>query len=371
MHKLEVLEGKLKIGDKCNLKIIKDKRLKTQANHSTIHIVQKVLQDTLSSSIHQAGSYVDSDRLRFDFTYSGKISDEEIFNIEDKVNEIVSDHIESEISNMSLAEAKKLGAMALFTDKYKDIVRVVKIGDSIELCGGTHIKSTDEIKRFAILKVESKGSNLYRLEGCTNDMVPVLVSEAVAKYVDEIKVLLSKAKDILKKAKEEGIELSFDVDLDQNGLSSYKDIVYNKNQLEYIQSEVRTLEKTYNEKKAKITTGDIDKYLNEKKSLSGVDSIVMKVEDLEMNDLKTIVDELINKLSTGVVFFANVKGNNVNFICKCSNVNSKAGLLVKKAAEMSLGKGGGSSTFAQGGATNVKDIDKILKAVEKEIEDNK
>ena len=97
----------------------------------------------------------------------------------------------------------------------------------------------------------------------------------------------------------------------------------------------------------------------------------MKVEDLEMNDLKTIVDEVNNKLTTGVVFFANVRGNNVNFICKCNNVNSKAGLLVKMAAEMSLGKGGGSSTFAQGGATNVKDIDKILKAVEKEIEDNK
>ncbi len=370
MHKLEILEGKIKIGDKCELKIIKDKRLKTQANHSTIHIVQKILQDTLSNSIHQAGSYVDQDRLRFDFTYVGKISEEDIFTIEDKVNEFIKKHIKSEISNMSLEEAKKLGAMALFTDKYKDIVRVVKIGDSIELCGGTHIKSTDEIERFAILKVESKGSNLYRLEGCTNDMVPVLISEAVAKYVDEIKVLLSKAQNILDKAKQEGINLEFNVHLDQNGLSSYRDIVYNKNQLEYIQNEVRDLEKKYNDARASLTTNDLDKYLENKKTISNVDTIVMEVKDIEMNDLKTIVDELMNRLEKGVVFFANVRDKSVNYICKCNDVNSKAGLLVKKAAEMSLGKGGGSSTFAQGGASNVKNINKILEAIEKDIEEN-
>ena len=370
MHKIELVEGTIALGDVCELKIMKEKRLKTQANHSTIHIVQKVLQDTLSSSIHQAGSYVDSDRLRFDFTYSGKISDEEIFNIEDKVNEIVSEHIESQISNMSLDEAKRLGAMALFTDKYKDIVRVVKIGNSIELCGGTHIKSTDEIDRFAILKVESKGSNLYRLEGCTNEMVPVLISEAVAKYVDEIKILLSKAKEILAKAKDEGIELDFDIVLDQKGLSSYRDIVYNKNQLEYIQGEVRNLEKMYNEEKSKLTSSNLDEYLDKKKDINGISTIIMEVKDLEMNDLKTIVDELINRLGKGIVFFANVRGENVNFICKCNDVNSKAGLLVKKASEMANGRGGGSSTFAQGGASSVKDLGKILKAINDDVKEN-
>ncbi len=371
MHKIEVLEGSLEIGDFCSIKIMKEKRLRTQANHSTIHIIQKVLQDTLSSSIHQAGSYVDDERLRFDFTYSGKISEEQIIEIEDKVNEIINTHIESKISNMSLDEAKKLGAMALFTDKYKDIVRVVKIGDSIELCGGTHIKSTDEIERFAILKVESKGSNLYRLEGCTNDLVPVLISEAVAKYVDEIKILLNKADEILKKAKEEDINLKFDVSLDQKGLASYRDITYNKNQLEYIQNEVRMLEKEYNEKKSEKTVNDLDKYLDKKESINGIDTIIMKVKDLEMNELKTIVDELMNKLGEGIVFFANLRDKNVNYICKCNGVSSKAGLIVKKAAEMSGGRGGGSSTFAQGGASDVKKIDDVIKAVKQDIEENK
>ena len=233
----------------CKIKIKEDRRAKIRVNHSMVHIIQKALQDNLSSLIHQAGSYVDDERLRFDFTYTGKITEDDILRVENKVNEVIHEHIESEIKEMPLEEAKKMGAMALFTDKYKDIVRVVKIGTSIELCGGTHIKSTDEIERFAILKVESKGSNLYRLEACTNDYVPVLISEAVAKYVDAIKRELEKAHNILEEAKKENIDLKFDVMLDQEGLSSYKDIIYNKNQLEYVQTEVRNLEKSYNEEK--------------------------------------------------------------------------------------------------------------------------
>lgn len=370
MHLLEVVEGTLNLGDSCTLKIMDDKRLKTRANHSTIHIVQKVLQDMLSNSIHQAGSYVDEDRLRFDFTFTGKISEEDIINIEDKVNDVIHKSIKSEITNMTLDEAKKLGAMALFTDKYKDIVRVVKIGDSIELCGGTHIESTDEIDRFAILKIESKGSNLYRLEGCTNDMVPVLVSEAVAKYVDEIKNLLAKANEIIDKAKKEGIKLEFNINLDQKGLSSYKDIVYNKNQLEYVQTEVRNLEKKYNEEKSNKASRNVDDYLDNLQMINGISAIVMKVNNKDINDLKTISDELVNKLGKAVIFFANNKNDNYNFLCKCNDVNSNAGLLVKKASLMANGKGGGSATFAQGGASNVKDIKQILKAVVDDIKEN-
>ena len=293
LHKIEVVEGVVKVYEDCSIKIMEERRKKIAINHSTVHIVQKALQDNLSQSIHQAGSYVDQDRLRFDFTFSGKILEEDIIRIEEKVNEVISEHIDSNISYMSLNEAKEKGAMALFSDKYKDVVRVVQIGSSLELCGGTHIKSTDEIERFAILKVESKGSNLYRLEGCTNDMVPTLISEAVAKYVDEIKNLLEKAHNILAKAKEEGIELEFDIVLDQEGLSSYKDIVYNKNQLEYIQTEVRNLEKKYNEEKSKKIDYKLDDYLANKKEISKVDTIIMEVSNMEMGVLKDICDKLL------------------------------------------------------------------------------
>ena len=119
-----------------------------------------------------------------------------------------------------------------------------------------------------------------------------------------------------------------------------------------------------------ITVNNIDKYLEKKESINKIDSIIMKVKDLDMNELKTIVDELINRLGKGIVFFANVRGNSVNYICKCNEVPLKAGLIVKKAAEMSNGKGGGSSTFAQGGSSDFKKIDEIIKAVKEEIKNN-
>ena len=120
-----------------------------------------------------------------------------------------------------------------------------------------------------------------------------------------------------------------------------------------------------------MTVSNLDKYLDNKDTINGIDTIIMKVNDLEINELKTIVDELINRLGNGIVFFANIKGESVNFICKCNGVNSQAGLLVKKAALMSNGRGGGSATFAQGGSSEVNNIDEILKAVREDIESNK
>lgn len=370
LHKVEIIEGTLKVDDFCIMKIMDERRKKIRVNHSMVHIIQKALQDNLSSSIKQAGSYVDDERMRFDFTFSGKIYDEDVIKIESKVNEIIKEHLKTEISNMSLEEAKRIGAMALFSDKYKDVVRVVKIGSSIELCGGTHIESTDEVEKFAILKVESKGSNLYRLEGCTNEMVPILISEAVSKYVEEIKKLLEKASNILKLAEKENISLDFNVIFDERGLNSYQDIIYNKNQYEYIQTEVRNLEKKYNEEKSKKINYDLDKYLNEKIEINGIDAIVMQTSNMDLNILKDICDKLINTMKKGIVFLANVRDQNVNFVCKCSSdINFSAGLLVKKASIMADGNGGGSSTFAQGGGTKINNLNEIIEEVKKELKE--
>lgn len=370
LHKVEIIEGTLRVDDLCIMKIMDERRKKIRVNHSMVHIIQKALQDNLSSTIKQAGSYVDDERMRFDFTFSGKIYDEDVIKIENKVNEIIKEHLKTEISNMSLEEAKRMGAMALFSDKYKDVVRVVKIGSSIELCGGTHIESTDEIEKFAILKVESKGSNLYRLEGCTNDMVPILISEAVSKYVEEIKKLLEKANNIINLAEKENISLDFNVIFDERGVNSYQDIIYNKNQYEYIQTEVRNLEKKYNEEKSKKINYDLDKYLNEKIEINGIDAIVMQTSNMDLNILKDICDKLINTMKKGIVFLANVRDQNVNFVCKCSSdINFSAGLLVKKASIMADGNGGGSSTFAQGGGTKINNLNEIIEEVKKELKE--
>ena len=371
LHKVEIIEGTLRVDDLCIMKIMDERRKKIRVNHSMVHIIQKALQDNLSSTIKQAGSYVDDERMRFDFTFSGKIYDEDVIKIENKVNEIIKEHLKTEISNMSLEEAKRMGAMALFSDKYKDVVRVVKIGSSIELCGGTHIESTDEIEKFAILKVESKGSNLYRLEGCTNDMVPILISEAVSKYVEEIKKLLEKANNIINLAEKENISLDFNVIFDERGVNSYQDIIYNKNQLEYIQTEVRNLEKKYNEEKSKKISYDLDKYLDKKIKINEIDTIIMQTSNIDLNVLKDICDKLINNMKKGIVFFANVRDKNVNFVCKCSSdINLSAGLLVKKASIMANGNGGGSATFAQGGGTTINNLDKILKTIENDIKES-
>lgn len=370
LHKVEVIDGSIRLNDMCTIKIMEDKRKRTQANHSSVHILQKVLQEVLSENIHQAGSYVDSERLRFDFTYTGKISEEQILEIEKRVNDKIDNFDEVLTREMPLEEAKKLGAMALFSEKYKDIVRVVKIGDSIELCGGTHAKNTMDIGRFAIVKLESKGSNLYRIEATTSEMIEELIGEVIKNYVEEIKKLLNKAKMILDSAKEEKIDLDFDLMLDQSGMSSYADIIYNKNQLAYVQNEVRLLEKKYNEEKVKNQSSNLDEYLSVAQTYNDITAIVTRTDNKEIIVLKEIVDNLINKIGKGFVFIANEKDGNVNFICR-SSCDINAGLIVKRASQMSDGNGGGSPTFAQGGGKTVEHLNEIFEVIKQDLKDCK
>lgn len=365
LHKVEVVEGTITNGP-CHIGIMEERRKKIARNHSSVHILQKALQDVLSSNIHQAGSYVDDERLRFDFTFTGKILEHDILEVERLCNEKIQMNSDVLIREMPLEEAKKLGAMALFSEKYKDVVRVVTIGDSIELCGGTHVKNTSDIKDLAIVKLESKGSNVYRIEAATNDNITSAIAEVVKKYVEEIKKLLDKAKNILENATKEGIELKFDVILDQSGLNSYQDIIANKNQLEHVQVEVKELEKQYNEAKLNKASSDITEFLNKVEEINGKKVVITRVDNYDMDILKGIVDNIMNNIKTGLVFIANVKGNNVNFVCS-SNIDTHAGLLVKNASVKSLGNGGGSNSFAQGGGKTLEFLDEIFAYVKEEI----
>ena len=367
LHKAQIVEGSVSLNDICTIKIMEDKRLDTAANHSSVHILQKTLQEVLSSNIHQAGSYVDNERLRFDFTYTGKIYEEQAVEIEKAVNEKISQNIDTVIREMPLEEAKKLGAMALFNEKYKDIVRVVQIGDSIELCGGTHVKNTSEIEKFAIIKLESKGSNLYRIEATTKHNVEQLVGEVVKSYTEEIRKYLSKAKSILDEAQSLGIDLEFNVVLDQEGTSSYKDIIYSKNELGYVQNEVRLLEKKLKDEKVKLESNNIEEYLNNVEEINCVKAVLLRTSGIETNVLKSLADALINMLGKSLVFIANVNDGNVMFICR-SSCDIHAGLTVKRASQLSDGNGGGSPTFAQGGGKTIENLDKIFNLIREDIE---
>ena len=367
LHKAQIVEGSVSLNDICTIKIMEDKRLDTAANHSSVHILPKTLQEVLSSTIYPAGRYVDNERLRFDFTYNGKIYEEQAVEIERVVNEKISQNIDTVIKEMPLEEAKKLGAMAIFNEKYKDIVRVVQIGDSIELCGGTHVKNTSEIEKFAIIKLESKGSNLYRIEATTKHNVEQLVGEVVKSYTEEIRKYLSKAKSILDEAQSLGIDLEFNVVLDQEGTSSYKDIIYSKNELGYVQNEVRLLEKKLKDEKVKLESNNIEEYLNNVEEINGVKAVLLRTSGKETNVLKSLADALINMLGKSLVFIANVNDGNVMFICR-SSCDVHAGLTVKRASQLSDGNGGGSPTFAQGGGKTTENLDKIFNLIREDIE---
>ena len=367
IHKVRLLDGKIKVGDTCELVIDKERRKRIEANHSSVHIIQYSLQQVVSKNIHQAGSYVDNERLRFDFTYSGKMTEENILEVEKFANDMIKENLIVSTEILPLDKAKKLGAMALFSEKYGEKVRVVKIGKSIELCGGTHATNTKEIGSLAIYNCESKGSNIYRIEAVTKDRIEPTMYETIKPYNDEKIKLLLKAREILDKAKNSGINLEFDVDINNDKPTSYKDIMLNRNELQYVHHEVKVLEKKYYEIKEKAVLQNLDIYRENIKTINGVETLIMEVYDKDNNLLKSIADSIINEMENGFIFFINKKDDNsVNFIAK-SNSFVHAGLIVKDAAVSSEGNGGGSETFAQGGGKTTENIDKIISHIKKVI----
>lgn len=367
IHKVKLLDGKIHVGDLCEVVTDKERRKQIEANHSSVHLLHYALRTVIDQDIRQAGSYVDGDRLRLDFTYSGKLLDEDILKVEDKVNELINQKLIVSTEIMPLDKAKKLGAMALFSEKYSDIVRVVKMGKSVELCGGTHAANTRDIKQFAIFSYESKGSNVYRVEAVTNSKIEQTLFDIIKPYNDEMIKLLMKAKGILDDASKMGIQLTFDVDIDHSKPTSYKDIIFNQNELAYVQKEVKDLEKDYLKLREGKVLNNLDVYRKEIHDYYGVKGLIMEVEKEDQSLLKTISDHLVNEMKSGFVFFANLKENHsVNFICR-SNCHVNAGYIVKIASQMSNGNGGGSATFGQGGGKSVSNLDEVYESIKKAI----
>ena len=365
IHKLKLLEGTISEGEECELVLDKDRRMKIQANHSSAHILQYALQQIISTKIHQAGSYVDDEKVRFDFVYPGKLTDEKLIEVEHFANNMIKSDIITSTEVMPLEQAKKLGAMALFSEKYGDTVRVVKIGKSIELCGGTHVANTKEIGNLAIYSWESKGSNIYRIEGATGKQIEKALYQAIQPYNDEKLKQLMKAREILEETKKHGLKLEFNVDITDEEPTSYKDIVYHRNELQTVQEEVKQLEKKYQSLKEKLALQNLDIYKDHIENIDGIELLIMTVDNQEMNLLKSIADTLMNEMKKGFIFFINQKGDgSVNFIAK-SNCFISAGEIVKEASLLSEGNGGGSPTFAQGGGKTKNAIPEMIEKIKK------
>ncbi len=365
LHMVNIHEGSIKLGDIVTAKINDSRRKSIEKNHSATHLLHKALKDVLNANIDQAGSKIDEHEIRFDFLYEGKISDEEIIQIENQVNEMIINNTDTIIESKSLDDAINDGAVALFKDKYQDIVRVITISSSMELCGGTHVKNTSSINKFAIAKVETIGANTYRVFAATDKNIENELYEAIKPYNEDMIKLLEKAKSLINEASEKGITLEFYLNVDNSVPSSYKDVIYNRKELDYVKDRVKNLEKIYNielEQKALKDLSDFTKDIKEKE----YKYLIKRVDGYEINVLKTIIDNIFNEMQKGFIFIANVKDNNVNFISK-SNVELDSGSLIKDASIKSNGNGGGSKTFGQGGGTDISMLDTILSDIEKNI----
>ncbi len=330
-HVGHVISGMFKIGDIVTLTVDAEGRKNTEKNHSATHLLQKALKMVLGSHVEQKGSLVTPDRLRFDFAHFQAMTAEELRQVEDMVNHEIEQALEVSTDIMSLEEAKKTGAMALFDEKYGESVRVVSMGEfSKELCGGTHVKNTAEIKNFKILSEAGVAAGVRRIEALTGD--------AVIAYYKKIEEELNKAAALLK----------------TNTPNVLEKITALQAELKASLSECESLKS----KMAKEALGDV---MDQVQDIKGVKLLASKMEGVDMNGLRELGDQLKEKLGDGVVVLASVVDGKVNLMATATDAAMKAGAhagnLIKGIAALVGGGGGGRPNMAQAGGKNPAGID--------------
>lgn len=362
MHLVRIISGKVSLGDIVTLKVDKENRFDTCQNHSATHLLQKSLREVLGNEVTQAGSFVDNNTLRFDFKYSGKITDADVIKTEELVNEKIKACYPLVIKEMRKEEAIKMGAMALFDEKYGDVVRVVKFGESVELCGGTHVTNTGNIRSFAIKSIESKGLNVYRIEAVCDTNLEIELFEIIKPYNDEMILLLKKAKKIISDAQNDDITLDFNVNISNERPRCYNDILENKKEVINLCKKVNDLEKEYKEKLISKELKKQEVYLSKKEKGKYGDVIILRFNGYDIETIKSLASNLTSSLENGIVFISNIRDGAINFICKASDSiknNFNAGALIKDVSHIAEGNGGGSFVFAQGGGTRPDKIEVI------------
>lgn len=329
-----VTKGMFQVGDQVTLKVCEDNRLSTGKNHSATHLLQKALRTVLGEHVEQAGSHVDSGRLRFDFTHFSAMTAEELKKVEALVNEKIREAIRVETKEMTLDEAKQTGAVALFGEKYGETVRVVKMGDfSTELCGGTHVGDTGVIGSFKILSETGIAAGVRRIEALTGDGL-------TRHYQDNEKLLYEAAQA----AKTVPAEL--------------------KNRIESLLEEVKTLHAENEKLKSKLAQDSLGDVMDQVKEIGGVKVLAVKVTEVDMNGLRTLGDQMKDKLREGVIVIASVQGDKVNLMATATDAalakGAHAGNLIKAIAGLVGGGGGGRPNMAQAGGKDPSGVDQAL-----------
>ena len=341
-HYGKVISGLIRMDDPVNAKVDSSKRKKIARNHSATHLLHAALRKVLGETVSQKGSLVDSNRLRFDFSHDEPLSDDEINEVESMVNRKILGNTEVHSQLTDLDHAKKLGAMALFGEKYGETVRVLTMGKgdfSVELCGGTHVERLGDIGLFKIVNETGIASGIRRIEAITGftayefdknkesqiNQISDLVRSDPSKVVDKILQILEQQKKLEK-------------------------------QISIFQKQ--------------LAGNQSDDLLKDVKEINGIKLLSAKIEGVEIKDLRDIVDKIKHKLIKAVVILALVKDNKISLVSGVSkNLTDvyHAGEILKHVALQIDGKGGGRPDMAQGGGTNISNLDKALESVEQLI----
>lgn len=333
-HTVEIVKGEAKGGEEYLLEVDEMNRLATAKNHTATHLLHKALREVLGTHVQQAGSLVNGQRLRFDFNHYEAMTSEEIEKVENLVNEKIAESLCVTVRNMSMDEAKKEGAMALFGDKYGDVVRVVKVDDfSIELCGGTHI---DNIAKIGLFKIESESgiaAGVRRIEAVTGLGAYELVKKMERTLKEIAKTVKSDEANVVER-------------------------------VEKITETLRENSKEIETLKAKITNYEAGSLNDAAEEINGVKVVIKTFKDKTAEELRQMVDSLKDKLGSCVVVLASGEDKAVFAVGVTKDLigKVKAGNLVKEAAQIAGGNGGGRPDFAQAGG---KDASKIEEAVAK------
>ena len=330
-----VVEGLIKVGD--NVKILIDAEVKqaTARNHTATHLLHAALKNIVGEHVNQAGSSVNSERLRFDFSHFEPLTTEQIEKIEQQVNEAILKAITVDISEKTQNEAKEMGAMALFGEKYGDIVRVVNIKDcSVELCGGTHVNNVAEIGLFKIVSEAGVASGVRRIEAITGKLA--------YDKVNSVEKTLNKAASLLKSRNNEVVE-----------------------KIEALLTQVKTLEQQLALANSKMAQETASELLATAIDVNGVTIVNAEVEIEDMDGLRNLADLLRDKLTVGVIVLgAKIADDKVNFVVMATKdavaKGIHAGNIIKETAKVAGGGGGGRPDMAQAGGKNPKKITEAL-----------
>lgn len=334
-HIVKVIEGTLNSSYNINLEVSEGRRISICKNHTGTHILQEALIKVLGTHVHQSGSYVDETKLRFDFTHLAPMTNEEILRVEMIVNNTIMRALEVNTKEMELEKAKKEGAIALFDDKYKGIVRVVSVGDySRELCGGTHVKNSGQIGFMKIISEQGVAAGVRRIEAVTG--------------MNALNYIQSK-EDILREIQR---------DLRCNEKEIKIKIVNNI-------SQIKSLEKELEEIKTKIASSEEENIINNKINIKGIDVVFGSFKDTDSNLLRNLGDKIKDKLKYSVVILGSNNGGKALFIVMASKEALEKGIhsgkIIKEVAMVAGGNGGGRPDLAQAGGINGEKVEEAIK----------